>query len=234
MSAPAICAVINSVLDFDIKSGRTSTEGADALIAAVKEHGWRTEWVLETHAHADHLTSAPYVKAQLGGKLGIGANIPAVQAAFSTIYNLGSDFASGAADRPAVRRGRRFRIGGLTARVMATPGHTPACITYESATRSIGDTMFAPDYGTARYTFRAAMPARSIARSRSWRCRRKRGCTSATTIRRTAANRGRVRPSPSSAGQRSSGRQAQEAFVAMREARTRPWTCRSCCCPPCR
>ena len=84
------CAIIDSVLDFDIKSGRTSTDGADALIAAVKERGWRTEWVLETHAHADHLTAAAYVKAQLGGRLGIGANIPTVQETFRAIYNLGS------------------------------------------------------------------------------------------------------------------------------------------------
>ena len=89
-----ICAVIDSVLDFDIKAGRTSTEGADALIAAVKERGWRTEWVLETHAHADHLTAAAYVKGQLGGELGIGANIPTVQETFRAIYNLGADFTS--------------------------------------------------------------------------------------------------------------------------------------------
>src|SRR5262247_3331724 len=86
-----VCAVIDSVLDFDIKSGRTSTKGADALIAAVKQRNWRTDWVLETHAHADHLTAAPYVKAKLGGQLGIGATIPKVQETFRAIYNLGGD-----------------------------------------------------------------------------------------------------------------------------------------------
>ena len=149
------CAVIDSVLDFDIKSGRTSTDGADALIAAVKERGWRTEWVLETHAHADHLTAAPYVKAQLGGKLGIGANIPTVQETFRHIYNLGADFASdGRQFDHMFADGEELRIGGLTARVMATPGHTPACITYVIGDAAfIGDTMFAPDYGTARCDF---------------------------------------------------------------------------------
>jgi glyoxylase-like metal-dependent hydrolase (beta-lactamase superfamily II) len=150
-----ICAVIDSVLDFDIKSGRTGTEGPDALIAAVKGRGWRTEWVLETHAHADHLTAAPYVRAQLGGELGIGANIPTVQETFRAIYNLGADFASdGRQFDRLFADGEEFSIGGVTARVMATPGHTPACITYVMGDSAfIGDTMFAPDYGTARCDF---------------------------------------------------------------------------------
>jgi len=161
-----ICAVIDSVLDFDIKSGRTGTEGADTLIAAVKERGWRTEWVLETHAHADHLTAAPYVKAQLGGKLGIGANIPKVQETFRAIYNLGADFASdGRQFDRLFADGAEFKIGSLTARVMATPGHTPACITYViSDAAFIGDTMFAPDYGTARCDFPGG-DARTLYRS---------------------------------------------------------------------
>ena len=161
-----VCAVIDSVLDFDIKSGRTSSEGADALITAVKERGWRTEWVLETHAHADHLTAAPYVKAQLGGKLGIGANIPAVQERFRAIYNLGTDFASdGRQFDRLFADGEEVRIGGLTARVMATPGHTPACITYAIGDAAfIGDTLFAPDYGTARCDFPGG-DARTLYRS---------------------------------------------------------------------
>src|SRR5262249_4306787 len=87
-----VCAVIDSVLDFDIKSGRTSSKGADKLVAAVQQRNWRTEWVLETHAHADHLTAAPYLKAKLGGRIAIGANIPLVQETFRKIYNLGGDF----------------------------------------------------------------------------------------------------------------------------------------------
>jgi glyoxylase-like metal-dependent hydrolase (beta-lactamase superfamily II) len=161
-----ICAVIDSVLDFDIKSGRTGTEVVDTLIAAVKERGWRTDWVLETHAHADHLTAAPYVKAQLGGKIGIGANIPKVQETFRAIYNLGADFASdGRQFDRLFADGAEFKIGNLTARVMATPGHTPACITYVIGDAAfIGDTMFAPDYGTARCDFPGG-DARTLYRS---------------------------------------------------------------------
>jgi glyoxylase-like metal-dependent hydrolase (beta-lactamase superfamily II) len=153
--AAGACAVIDSVLDFDIKSGRTRTTGADALIAAVRERGWRTDWVLETHAHADHLTAAPYVKARLGGALGIGANIPTVQETFRAIYNLGADFASDGRqfDRLFADR-EEFKIGGLSVRVLTTPGHTPACVTYVIGDAAfIGDTMFAPDYGTARCDF---------------------------------------------------------------------------------
>jgi glyoxylase-like metal-dependent hydrolase (beta-lactamase superfamily II) len=149
------CAVIDSVLDFDIKSGRTDTRGADALIAAVKRRNWRADWVLETHAHADHLTAAPYVKTQLGGRIAIGASIPAVQETFRKIYNLGRDFTSdGRQFDHLFADGETFQVGGLTARVLATPGHTPACITYVVGDAAfIGDTMFAPDYGTARCDF---------------------------------------------------------------------------------
>ncbi len=232
------CAVINSVLDFDIKSGRTSTEGADALIAAVKERGWRTEWVLETHAHADHLTAAPYVKAQLGGKLGIGANIPTVQETFRAIYNLGSDFASdGRQFDRLFADGEAFRIGGLTARVMATPGHTPACITYVIGDAAfIGDTMFAPDYGTARCDFPGG-DARTLYRSiqRILTCRRRRGSTSVTIIRRMDANPRPARPSPSNARTTctSPARPRTHSSRCAKRA-TRPSTCPHCCCLPCR
>jgi glyoxylase-like metal-dependent hydrolase (beta-lactamase superfamily II) len=150
-----VCAVIDSVLEFDIKSGRTSTEGADRLIEAVRYRDWRVDWVLETHAHADHLTAAPYMKARLGGKIAIGAKIPVVQETFSRIYNLGGDFsADGRQFEQLFADGDQFKIGSLTARVMATPGHTPACVTYVIGDAAfIGDTMFAPDYGTARCDF---------------------------------------------------------------------------------
>lgn len=161
-----ICAVIDSVLDFDIKSGRTSTEGADALVAAVKQRGWRTQWVLETHAHADHLTAGPHVKAALGGQIAIGAHIPAVQAAFARIYNLGGEFAQdGRQFDRLFADGDTFKIGALEARVMATPGHTPACITYVVGDAAfIGDTLFAPDYGSARCDFPGG-DARTLYRS---------------------------------------------------------------------
>ncbi|WP_119302980.1 MBL fold metallo-hydrolase [Dongia deserti] len=161
-----VCAVIDSVLDFDIKSGRTGTAGAGRLIETVKQRNWRTEWVLETHAHADHLTAAPYIKAKLGGKIAIGAQIPVVQQAFSRIYNLGGDFpVDGCQFDRLFADGEEFRIGGLTARVMATPGHTPACITYVIGDAAfIGDTLFAPDYGTARCDFPGG-DARTLYRS---------------------------------------------------------------------
>ena len=150
-----VCAIIDSVLDFDAKSGRARTSGADALIAAVKQRGWRTEWVLETHAHADHLTAAPHVKKSLGGKTAIGGKIPVVQETFRQIYNLGGDFTpDGRQFDHLFADGEEFKIGALTARVMATPGHTPACVTYVVGDAAfIGDTMFAPDYGTARCDF---------------------------------------------------------------------------------
>jgi len=161
-----VCAIIDSVLDFDIKSGRTSTAGADRLIAAVKQRGWRADWVLETHAHADHLTAAPHVKARLGGKIAIGATIPTVQQTFGKIYNLGADFpADGRQFDQLFADGDEFKIGTLTARVMATPGHTPACVTYVVGDAAfIGDTMFAPDYGTARCDFPGG-DARALYRS---------------------------------------------------------------------
>lgn len=160
------CAVVDSVLDFDIKSGRTSTAGADRLIDAVRQHNWRVDWVLETHAHADHLTAAPYVKAKLGGKIAIGTRIPIVQQAFREIYNLGAEFAAdGRQFDRLFADGDAFQIGELTARVMATPGHTPACITYVVGDAAfIGDTLFAPDYGTARCDFPGG-DARALYRS---------------------------------------------------------------------
>jgi glyoxylase-like metal-dependent hydrolase (beta-lactamase superfamily II) len=161
-----VCAIIDSVLDFDMKSGRTGTIDADTLIETVKQRGWRTDWVLETHAHADHLTAAPYVKARLGGRIAIGGNIPTVQETFRKIYNLGSDFTpDGRQFDHLFADGEEFKIGALPARVMATPGHTPACITYVIGDAAfIGDTMFAPDYGTARCDFPGG-DARALYRS---------------------------------------------------------------------
>jgi glyoxylase-like metal-dependent hydrolase (beta-lactamase superfamily II) len=161
-----VCAIVDSVLDFDMKSGRTGTKDADKLIDAVKQRGWRTDWVLETHAHADHLTAAPYVKARLGGRIAIGGNIPVVQETFRKIYNLSTDFsADGRQFDHLFADGEEFKIGTFTARVMATPGHTPACVTYAIGDAAfIGDTMFAPDYGTARCDFPGG-DARTLYRS---------------------------------------------------------------------
>jgi glyoxylase-like metal-dependent hydrolase (beta-lactamase superfamily II) len=153
------CALIDSVLDYDPKSGRTSTEAADKLIARVHELGANVQWILETHVHADHLSAAPYLKAHLGGQVGIGQAITKVQNVFGKLFNAGSDFArDGSQFDHLFADEETFKVGHLTARAMHTPGHTPACMTYvvsdaaESAA-FVGDTLFMPDYGTARCDF---------------------------------------------------------------------------------
>lgn len=149
------CAIVDPVLDFDAKSGRTATKSADALIAQVKAQGLRVEWILETHAHADHMTAAPYLKQALGGQIAIGARIDEVQKAFARIYNLEPEFrCDGSQFDRLWRDGERFRIGALEAQALATPGHTPACMTYViGGAAFVGDTLFMPDYGTARCDF---------------------------------------------------------------------------------
>ena len=153
------CALVDSVLDFDPKSGRTATASADRLIARVRELGAQVQWILETHAHADHLSAAPYLQQQLGGRIGIGWNITAVQQVFGKLFNAGSSFArDGSQFDHLFQDGETFRIGSLEARALYTPGHTPACMTYtvgvgDDLAAFVGDTLFMPDYGTARCDF---------------------------------------------------------------------------------
>ena len=157
------CAIVDSVLDYDPKSGRTSHASADRLVARVHERDLHVEWILETHVHADHLSAAPYLKKQLGGRLGIGAHITTVQEVFGKLFNAGTEFArDGRQFDRLFADGDTFPIGGLQARAMHTPGHTPACMTYvvgEGAASGrpdaafVGDTLFMPDYGTARCDF---------------------------------------------------------------------------------
>lgn len=157
------CALLDSVLDYDPKSGRTSHASADRLIARVHELGATVQWILETHVHADHLSAAPYLKEQLGGTLGIGEHIRAVQDVFGTLFNVGGDFArDGRQFDHLFADGETFRIGNLRALAMHTPGHTPACMTYVvsdgegvdgTQAAFVGDTLFMPDYGTARCDF---------------------------------------------------------------------------------
>ena len=149
------CAVIDSVLDFDYASGRTDTRSADAIVAHVKERGLRVEWVLETHVHADHLSAAPYIQERLGGKIGIGEKIRVVQDVFGKIFNEGTRFQrDGSQFDRLFHEGDRFAIGGLEGRVLHTPGHTPACLTYVIGDAAfVGDTLFMPDFGTARCDF---------------------------------------------------------------------------------
>lgn len=160
------CAIIDSVLDYDAASGRTSTASADKLIAFVRERGLRVEWILETHVHADHLTAAPYLKQQLGGQVGIGAHVVDVQGIFGKVFNAGEAFArDGRQFDHLFRDGERFRLGGLDADVLHTPGHTPACITYVIGDAAfVGDTLFMPDFGTARTDFPGG-DARTLYRS---------------------------------------------------------------------
>jgi glyoxylase-like metal-dependent hydrolase (beta-lactamase superfamily II) len=147
-------AVIDPVLDFDNRSGRASTHSADRMLAAADEEGVAVDWVLETHAHADHLSAAPYVKLRTGAKVAIGEHIRDVQRIFRPVFNLTDVSGDGAEFDHLFRDGEHFTIGGLDAEVIYTPGHTPACVSYriEDAV-FIGDTMFMPDYGTARADF---------------------------------------------------------------------------------
>lgn len=157
------CALIDSVLDFDLKSGRTTHDGADKLTARVRELGATVQWILETHVHADHLSAAPYLKQQLGGQLGIGEHIKSVQNVFGQLFNAGPEFArNGSQFDHLFMDGEHFSIGSLHVRAMHTPGHTPACMTYvvadsksadEPLAAFVGDTLFMPDGGTARCDF---------------------------------------------------------------------------------
>ncbi|SMP80848.1 MBL fold metallo-hydrolase [Noviherbaspirillum suwonense] len=153
------CAVVDSVLDYDPKSGRTGTAGADKLLARIAELGLTVQWLLETHVHADHLSAAPYLKRHVGGQVGIGARITAVQQVFGDLFNAGAGFArDGSQFDHLFEDGEQFRIGSLDAYALHTPGHTPACMTYvvtEGAEQAafVGDTLFMPDYGTARCDF---------------------------------------------------------------------------------
>ena len=164
------CALIDSVLDYDPKSGRTHPTQADKLVARVRELGARVEWILETHVHADHLSAAPYLQQQFGGQLGIGSRITAVQSTFGKLFNAGTDFArDGSQFDRLFADDDPFTIGTLTARALHTPGHTPACMTYvvtDGADTSafVGDTLFMPDYGTARCDFPGG-DARTLYRS---------------------------------------------------------------------
>jgi len=149
------CAIIDSVLDYDAASGRTSQRSADALIAYVRDQGLDVVWQLETHAHADHLSAAPYLQSALGGRLAIGEKIVRVQDTFGKLFNAGPDFArDGRQFDHLFQDGETFAIGGLRAVALHVPGHTPACMAYVIGDAIfVGDTLFMPDYGTARCDF---------------------------------------------------------------------------------
>ena len=149
------CAVIDSVMDIDYAAGRISYKSADKIVRFVEEHGLKVEWLIETHAHADHLSAAPYIQGKLGGKLGIGENIKIVQEVFGKIFNEGTEFQrDGSQFDRLFKDGDTYKIGGMTAFAMLTPGHTPACMTHVIGNAAfVGDTLFMPDGGTARADF---------------------------------------------------------------------------------
>ncbi len=153
--AGGTCAIIDSVLDYDPKSGRTSTASADQVIAFVKAQQLSVTWILETHAHADHLTAAPYLKAHLGGQTAIGHHITAVQRVFKGVFNLEGSFqVDGAQFDHLLQEDETFAIGQLNAKALYVPGHTPACVAYQVGDAVfVGDTLFMPDVGSARCDF---------------------------------------------------------------------------------
>jgi glyoxylase-like metal-dependent hydrolase (beta-lactamase superfamily II) len=154
------CAVIDSVLDFDYAAGRVGHHSADAVIAFIREHGLVLEWLIETHVHADHLSAAPYVQEALGGQIGIGEHITAVQGTFGKIFNEGTEFQrDGSQFDRLFAEGDTYSIGSMTASAMHTPGHTPACMTHVVGDAAfVGDTLFMPDSGTARADFPGGNP----------------------------------------------------------------------------
>ena len=147
-------AIIDPVLDYDANSGRTSTESADEIADFIKSAGLTVDWILETHVHADHLSGAPLLKDQFGGRSAIGSHVTKVQNTFKGIFNISDLAVDGSQFDRLFADGDTFKIGGLDARVMATPGHTPACVTYVIGDSAfVGDTLFMPDFGTARTDF---------------------------------------------------------------------------------
>lgn len=150
-----VAAVIDSLLDFDQASGRTKTDSADKLIAFVKDEGLTVDWIIDTHVHADHLTAAPYVKSQLGGRTGIGEHISTVQKVFAKIFNEDQRFhTDGSQFDHLFKDGETYSVGTIEAKAIHTPGHTPACMSHLIGDAVfVGDTIFAPDFGTARCDF---------------------------------------------------------------------------------
>ena len=163
------CVIIDPVLDYDPSSGRTDRRSADLIVAHVRANGLSVDWIIETHVHADHLTAAPYLQQTLGGRLAIGTEIVAVQSVFGTLFNTGPEFRrDGSQFDVLFKDGDTFTVGSIESRAMHTPGHTPACTTYVIGDAAfVGDTLFMPDFGTARCDFPggdAAQLYRSIQR----------------------------------------------------------------------
>lgn len=159
-------AIIDSVLNYDASSGHTSHTSADAMVAFIRDTGLNVQWLIETHAHADHLSAAPYIQSQVGGKIAIGEHIRTVQDVFGKLFNAGAEFhRDGSQFDHLFKDGERYRIGSMEATAMYTPGHTPACMTHLIGNCAfVGDTLFMPDYGSARCDFPGG-DARTLYRS---------------------------------------------------------------------
>jgi glyoxylase-like metal-dependent hydrolase (beta-lactamase superfamily II) len=152
--ASAHAAILDPVLDYDPASGRTSTASADAVAAFVADNGLTVDWILETHVHADHLSAAPYLKDQLGGRIAIGRDVAAVQETFKGVFNIADLATDGSQFDHLFADGDEFEVGSIAGSIIGTPGHTPACITYVVGDAAfVGDTLFMPDFGTARTDF---------------------------------------------------------------------------------
>jgi glyoxylase-like metal-dependent hydrolase (beta-lactamase superfamily II) len=149
------CAVIDPVMDIDYAAGRITHDHADRIVGFIRERGWRLEWLIETHVHADHLSGAPYIQERLGGRIGIGAGITAVQEVFGKVFNEGTEFQrDGSQFDRLFQDGDSYEVGTMTARTLYTPGHTPACMTHVMGDAAfVGDTLFMPDGGSARADF---------------------------------------------------------------------------------
>lgn len=149
------CAVVDSVMEIDYAAGRLSLVGADKIIQHIRDNKLSLEWIIETHVHADHLSAAPYIQEALGGQIGIGANITVVQETFGKIFNAGTEFArDGSQFDKLFNDGDEYHVGNMLCRAIHTPGHTPACMSHVIGDAVfVGDTLFMPDYGTARCDF---------------------------------------------------------------------------------
>ena len=147
-------AVIDPVRDYDPASGRTATDSADQILRYIGETDLHVDWILETHVHADHLSGAPYLREKIGGATAIGSKVSAVQNTFKGVFNIADLATDGSQYDHLFDDGDTFKVGGIDAKVLATPGHTPACVTYVIGDSAfVGDTLFMPDYGTARTDF---------------------------------------------------------------------------------
>lgn len=154
-SATGGCVIIDSVLDYDLASGRTGTQTADNIVDHVKKNNLTVEWILETHVHADHLSAAPYLKETLGGRIATGDNVSVIQKTFGELFNAEREFAyDGSQFDTLLADNATFTVGDIEAHIMHTPGHTPSCVTIVIGDAAfVGDTLFMPDYGTARCDF---------------------------------------------------------------------------------